>query len=159
MLPWLPVSPPADGQAAAIAQPFVLIEFPEQDQATKRWPVERYAEVARELHHAGYTVVMNSGPGEELIADELIALSAGAGTTLKATLTDLIAITRRASLVIAGDTGPSAPCQRARQAGRRHLRPHRSCPQRTLRRRISACCAIRKAAATTRATKRPKPAC
>ncbi len=105
MLPWLPVSPPADSKAAAIAQPFVLIS-PGAGWGAKRWPVERYAEVARQLHHAGYSVIVNSGPGEESIADDLTALSAGASTALKTTLTDLIAITRRASLVIAGDTGP-----------------------------------------------------
>ena len=105
ILPWLPISAAADERAAAIAQLFILIS-PGAGWGAKRWPVERYAEVARRLYHAGYTVVVNSGPGEESIAKELISLSAGAATMLKATLTELIAITRRASLVIAGDTGP-----------------------------------------------------
>ena len=105
ILPSLPVSAPADNNAARIAQPFVLIS-PGAGWGAKRWPVERYAEVARQLRRAGCTVVVNSGPGEESIADELTALSAGAATAMKATLTELIAITRRAALVIAGDTGP-----------------------------------------------------
>jgi heptosyltransferase I len=105
LLPSLPVYAPADDKAAQIVQPFVLIS-PGAGWGAKRWPVERYAEVARQLHHAGYTVIVNSGPGEESIAEELTALSAGAATAVKATLTELIAITRRAALVIAGDTGP-----------------------------------------------------
>jgi heptosyltransferase-1 len=105
MLPSLPVSAHADNQAARIAQPFVLVS-PGAGWGAKRWPVERYAEVARQLHNVGYTVVVNSGPGEESIADDLTGLSGDAATAVKASLTELIAIARRASLVIAGDTGP-----------------------------------------------------
>jgi heptosyltransferase-1 len=104
-LPWLPVSASAGERAAAISQPFVLIS-PGAGWGAKRWPVERYANVARDLHRAGYTVIVNSGPGEESIAEELTRLSDGAATAVQATLTELIAITRRAALVIAGDTGP-----------------------------------------------------
>lgn len=104
MLPLLPGIPPAAGKAAEIPQPLVLIS-PGAGWGAKRWPVERYAAVARQLHDAGFNVVINSGPGEESIAEELVRLSEGA-TALSPTLTDLIALTRRASLVIAGDTGP-----------------------------------------------------
>ena len=104
-LPWLPDDPAAERKADSISQPFVLIS-PGAGWGAKRWPVERYAAVARSLHDAGYTIIVNSGPGEESIAEELTRLSEGTATSVKATLTELIAITRSTSLVIAGDTGP-----------------------------------------------------
>lgn len=107
VLPWLPVSAPAEKQAARIAQPFVLIS-PGAGWGAKRWPVEGYAEVARRLCAAGYRVIINAGPGEERIANEITFLLAAVDgiLMLQPTLTELIAITRSASLVIAGDTGP-----------------------------------------------------
>ena len=104
-LPWLPTEPDAERKAAAIATPFILIS-PGAGWGAKRWPAERYAAVSREFRIAGYTVIINNGPGEESIADEVTRLSNGAATGVKASLADLISITRRAALVIAGDTGP-----------------------------------------------------
>jgi len=103
--PLLPTDAVAEQEAAALEQPFVLLS-PGAGWGAKRWPVDRYADVARQLQ--GYGVVVNAGPGEEGIANELIYQLAGVGRIrmLQPTLTELIAITRRASLVIAGDTGP-----------------------------------------------------
>jgi heptosyltransferase I len=103
VLPWLPEAP--DAANKAISEPFVLIS-PGAGWGAKRWPVERYAAVARQLFETGYPVIINSGPGEDPIAQELVRLSEDAATALPLTLADLIALTRRASLVIAGDTGP-----------------------------------------------------
>ena len=105
ILPVLPVSSLNSKEASAIREPFVLIS-PGAGWGAKRWPIERYAEVARQLHAAGYNVVVNIGPSEELIAEDLVRLSEGTATALPLTLTELISLTRRASLVIAGDTGP-----------------------------------------------------
>jgi heptosyltransferase I len=105
MLPWLPVDAGAERLAEKIATPFVLIN-PGAGWGAKRWPVERYAAVARQIHGGEYGVLVNAGPGEESIAQELAGLSAGAATVVQPSLTELIAIVRRASLVIAGDTGP-----------------------------------------------------
>ena len=105
MLPWLPTDPTAETEADSIAQPFVLIG-PGAGWGAKRWPTERYAAVARQLYQARYKVIVNTGPGEESITQELASLSGGTATVLQPTLTELIAITRRASVVIAGDTGP-----------------------------------------------------
>ena len=105
MLPWLPVDARAERLADEIAAPFVLIN-PGAGWGAKRWPVQRYADVARQIHAAGYGVLVNAGPGEESIAQELAGLSDGAGTVVQPSLTELIAIVRRTSLVIAGDTGP-----------------------------------------------------
>jgi heptosyltransferase-1 len=49
--------------------------------------------------------MINAGPGEEPLAEEIVK-SAGAATALNCSLDQLIALTRRVALVIAGDTGP-----------------------------------------------------
>jgi heptosyltransferase I len=101
----LPTEKKAEATAAALTEPFVLLN-PGAGWGAKRWPIERYAEVARALHDGGYSIVVNAGPGEEHIGEELRRLAGEYVSSVRSTLTELIAITRRASLLIAGDTGP-----------------------------------------------------
>jgi lipopolysaccharide heptosyltransferase I len=72
----------------------------------KRWPVERYATVAHGLAERGLRVLVNSGPGEELMARAIEDATEGAAKSVSATLDQLIALTRRIALCVAGDTGP-----------------------------------------------------
>jgi heptosyltransferase I len=72
----------------------------------KRWPVERYGEVARELAGCGLRAIVNFGPGEEELAREVEARSDGAARGLQCSISELIALTRSARLFIGGDTGP-----------------------------------------------------
>jgi heptosyltransferase-1 len=72
----------------------------------KRWPVERYATVASGLAGRGLSVVVNGGPGEEALLEAIQNQSGGAAKPLDSTLAQLIALTRRVVLMIAGDTGP-----------------------------------------------------
>lgn len=72
----------------------------------KRWPEERYGRVARALAGHGMRAILNYGPGEENLAREAEAASAGAAKAMKCSITELIALTRRARLFIGGDTGP-----------------------------------------------------
>lgn len=105
--PWLPRSEEAEeyrGRHVA-GRPFVILN-PGAGWGAKRWPAERYGEVARALSARGFAVVINAGPGEEGLAQEVHAASGGIAITLTPSLDELIALTRRASLVIAGDTGP-----------------------------------------------------
>ena len=108
--PWLPVDPAAEAEADGIlplslAQPAVLIN-PGAGWGAKRWPVERYTEVARKLIKRGSRVLVNIGPGEEPLAEAMAAGTGGAALPLVGSLERLIAVTRRVALVIAGDTGP-----------------------------------------------------
>jgi lipopolysaccharide heptosyltransferase I len=104
-LPLLPCDPAAEAKAAELPQPLVLLS-PGAGWGAKRWPADRYGEVARRLAAAGYAVVINSGPGEERLAQEIVAGSGGAARVLALDMGELIAVTRRASVAIAGDTGP-----------------------------------------------------
>jgi heptosyltransferase-1 len=72
----------------------------------KRWPAERYGHVARALAVDGVHAILNYGPGEEELARQAAAASAGAASPMKCSITELIALTRRARLFIGGDTGP-----------------------------------------------------
>ena len=76
----------------------------------KRWPAERYGQVAWELASLGLRTILNYGPGEQELAQAAQSAS-GAGETMRAeimncTITELIALTRRARIFIGGDTGP-----------------------------------------------------
>jgi heptosyltransferase-1 len=105
MLPLLPCDAAADAQAAKIQGPFVLLS-PGAGWGAKRWPAERYGAVAKKLADAGYGVVVNCGPGEEPLAQTIARTGGPAVQVMDLDMAGLIAVTRRASLAIAGDTGP-----------------------------------------------------
>lgn len=108
--PWLPVDPAAEAWAdeilpRAARQPAVLVN-PGAGWGAKRWPVERYAAVAQGLIERGLRILVNAGPGEEPLAEVIASKTGGAATPLACSLAQLIALTRRVSLAVAGDTGP-----------------------------------------------------
>jgi heptosyltransferase I len=72
----------------------------------KQWPAGRYGEVARRLAEWGLGSLINFGPGEGILARAVEATSEGAAESISCSLSQLIALTRRASLFIGGDTGP-----------------------------------------------------
>ena len=86
-------------------QDFVLLN-PGAGWGAKQWPAERYGEVAKRLAEDGVRSLVNFGPGEELLASAVEAASGGTAQGVTCSLTELIAITRRARLFIGGDTGP-----------------------------------------------------
>jgi heptosyltransferase-1 len=108
MQPQLPVDPLAEAWAARLfppGNPAILIN-PGAGWGAKRWPAERYAAVAVDLVAQGFRIVVNVGPGEEPLADAIVHATAGAATPLSCSVSQLIAVTRRITLAIAGDTGP-----------------------------------------------------
>ncbi len=72
----------------------------------KRWPAERYGRVARALAAEGVQSFVNYGPGEDELAREAEAASASAAKSVRLSLTELVALTRRSKLFVGGDTGP-----------------------------------------------------
>ncbi len=116
--PQLPVSPEAEDWCLSLPErvtwsvpdylpgkPLVLIN-PGAGWGAKRWPAERYGVVAEALGDLGASVLVNVGPGEEALASAVIRASHGRAAPIECTLEQLIAVTRRVSLVIGGDTGP-----------------------------------------------------
>ena len=106
--PLLPVDSAAElwcGEVLPAAARAVLIN-PGAGWGAKRWPPERYAAVAQGLADRGFQVLVNTGPGEEPLAQVIVQATRGAARPLMPTLAQLISLTRRVALCIAGDSGP-----------------------------------------------------
>lgn len=91
--------------AASGNQPVALIA-PGAGWGAKRWPAERYGAVAAGLASRGLRVLVNTGPGEEHLAEAIQSASNHVAVPVKTSLSQLIALTRRIALCVAGDTGP-----------------------------------------------------
>ena len=87
------------------ALPIVLVH-PGAGWGAKRWPAQRYGIVVEELAQRGAVVLVNAGPGEAGLAESIVTFANHDGTVIVSTLPQLIALTRRVTLVIGGDTGP-----------------------------------------------------
>jgi lipopolysaccharide heptosyltransferase I len=74
----------------------------------KRWPADRFGALAARVHaRHGLVSLVLWGPGEEALADEVVCVAGAAAVRApRTTLHDLVAVLARASLVVAGDTGP-----------------------------------------------------
>ena len=74
----------------------------------KRWAPERFGALASFIRdECRMTPVVLWGPGEEPLASGIVTVSAGAAVQAPATsVTDLVALSRAAAIVVSGDTGP-----------------------------------------------------
>lgn len=102
-----PVDPDAEKKIAALAAAagFVILN-PGAGWGAKMWPAERYGQVAKELATLGLHSLINYGPGEEELAAAVESASEGRARRIACSISELIALTRRANLFIGGDTGP-----------------------------------------------------
>jgi lipopolysaccharide heptosyltransferase I len=75
----------------------------------KRWPPDRLAALAvhlRERHRLASVVLW--GPGEEALASAVVAAASGAAVMSPQTrIADVVALARRAAVMVSGDTGPT----------------------------------------------------
>ncbi len=114
-----------DATLAGPAAPLVFMA-PTAGWGAKRWPVEKFAALARELAGRGCRVLINATPpAPDTVAEQVVTLANSPGsdttanpvsgrpaarlfpvTSLEMALPQLIALLRRADLVIAGDSGP-----------------------------------------------------
>jgi heptosyltransferase-1 len=79
---------------------------PSAGWGAKQWPAERYGAVAAALAQAGYVPLVNAVFAGDILANAVVDASGGAAVVAPCSVGQLIALTRRASLVVAGDTGP-----------------------------------------------------
>jgi ADP-heptose:LPS heptosyltransferase len=85
-----------------------VIVHPGAAYGSRRWPVDRFAEVARVLAEQGHDVVVTGGPTERILCAEVaeragLPLTATTAGTLE--LPQLAGLVRDAALVVCGDTG------------------------------------------------------
>jgi heptosyltransferase-1 len=106
----LPASPESsvrvsEGLAALGLRAFAILN-PGGGWASKLWPAERFGEVARSLRALGLASIVTWGPGEEGLAEQVVAASDGAAQrSFPTSLLDYVELARRARVVVAADTG------------------------------------------------------
>jgi heptosyltransferase-1 len=83
---------------------FVFIA-PRAGWGAKEWPAKRYGAVAAALGRAGFGVLVNA-VGLDNTADAVVRASKGFARVVPCSVGQMIALVRRAALVIGGDTGP-----------------------------------------------------
>jgi len=95
-----------DELLADVGERFVLVA-PTAGWGAKQWPPERYGEVAKAMARAGFRTLVNAASVDDAVARRVMAASGGAeAKPVPCSVGQLIAMVRRAALVIAGDTGP-----------------------------------------------------
>jgi heptosyltransferase-1 len=103
-----PEDPDAASKIAALTaevQDFAILN-PGAGWGAKMWPADRYGQVAKKLAENGLRSLVNYGPGEEELAVAVETASEGVAQKVSCSVSELIALTRRARLFIGGDTGP-----------------------------------------------------
>ena len=95
----------SEGLAALGLRDYAILN-PGGGWASKLWPAERFGEVARGLRAHGLASIVTWGPGEEGLAEEVVAASdGGAQRSFPTSLLDYVELARRARVVVAADTG------------------------------------------------------
>lgn len=106
----LGVDLPFPGVAGSIAVPEVAVPaavsvvHPGAAAASRRWPADRFVQVARELRRQGHRVVVTGGGSERLLVSR-IAVEAGVEPAFGMSLLELAGVIAAARLVVCGDTG------------------------------------------------------
>jgi ADP-heptose:LPS heptosyltransferase len=96
-----PLTPPAD----LGPEPYVVLH-PGTSVPARAWPVQRYAETARDLVGAGFRVLVTGSPSERALTAEAaagVADDLGGRTNLR----ELAALLAGAEAVVVGNTGPA----------------------------------------------------
>ena len=85
---------------------FIVIN-PGGGWTSKRWPPQQYAELIREIEGEGHDVLVTGSPAEELMIRGILQQAqTRRAAYFPSTLPEFIALMRRASLWVGGDTGP-----------------------------------------------------
>ena len=113
-----PVPLPVDAVAEAWADAFLERTLPPDlckrfaffaptaGWGAKQWPRDRYGALSIALAEAGYATLVNAYRSDDPTALEVVSESLGCAVAAPSTMAQMIALERRASLVIGGDTGP-----------------------------------------------------
>nr|WP_051049380.1 glycosyltransferase family 9 protein [Nocardiopsis kunsanensis] len=106
---------PADPEDVRWTQPVgtsdrddTVVVHPGAASASRRWPPERFAQVARRLQNRGFRVLVTGSSGERALAERVAAeagLRSGSVVAGRTGLRLLLHLVARARLLVCGDTG------------------------------------------------------
>ena len=105
------VALPRDAAAEAwaeekiLARPLMMVA-PGGGWGAKRWLVERFAEVARQMRPKAKDCVVNASSERDALALQVVAASGGAARIIGCSVAQLVALLRRTDLFVGGDSGP-----------------------------------------------------
>lgn len=104
----LPTSPLVERVRARFGETGYVAVNPGAAWPNKRWPAERFGQVAARIHDTRrLRTLVVWGPGEESFAEAVATASRGAAEMAPATeIVELFGVLHGARLAIAGDTGP-----------------------------------------------------
>ena len=112
---WLPSRPSVQLEICrkwpALAGPGDWILFqPTARWATKQWPIERFAEVARQLarRNPAWRLAVLGGPADQAAGERIVQAAPGACLNLagRTSLWEMVEWVRRSRLLVTNDTGP-----------------------------------------------------
>ena len=92
-------------KSMGITRSAIAILNPGAGWSAKQWAPKRYGELATALGSRGLRSVINYGPGEESLAREAVAASAGSAVALSSSISELLALARRPALFVAETPG------------------------------------------------------
>jgi len=108
--PQLPVDPTAeawaDSEISRLGIASYAIVNPGAGWGAKQWPAERFGEVAKALAAHNSKTLGNAAAEETELARAVVRASGDNAFELRCTIGQLIALTRRARILVGGDTGP-----------------------------------------------------
>ena len=84
----------------------VALLAPTAGWGAKQWPAERFGQLALALEAKGFAVLINAASESDRVAAEGVQASEGAAWRVVCDPAQLVALTRRAAVVVGGDTGP-----------------------------------------------------
>ena len=96
-----------DRELAALGLERPVLFHPGGGWASKLWPAESYGELASRLARRRIATLVSWGPGEEALAERVVAASDGTAIAcFPCNLMEFAALARRARAIVAADTGP-----------------------------------------------------
>jgi heptosyltransferase I len=102
---WCDATLSEDVTLSEIGERFAVIA-PTAGWGAKQWPAENYGAVAAALGEAGFRTLVNAASTDDAVGRRVVETSGGAAMLVPCSVGEMIALVRRAGVMIAGDTGP-----------------------------------------------------
>jgi heptosyltransferase-1 len=85
----------------------ICLLCPSAGWPAKQWPATHFATLAKSLHALGLQPLVNAPRKDDPLANAVVAASEGTAQLTVCNVAGLIALTRKATLLVGGDSGPT----------------------------------------------------